>query len=186
MALSHYKNSVPSVNKYEVVNPSLFEATIMTPDNLNTPLLLEHVISIDGLDGLNPSVGTVTQRFKYAERTYATVPEQTHLELTITFTSNLSDSNENYIYTTLRKWCDRRFDPSTGAMGLKKDYCGNMIILQYNRDGSVWRKITCKDVFPSGQLIMGTGTLSYEAGGDAAQCTMTLICDWWDEEVIGL
>ena len=32
MALSHYKNSHAAINKWEVVNPSLFEVTILPPD----------------------------------------------------------------------------------------------------------------------------------------------------------
>ena len=88
MALSHYRNSIAAVNQYEVVNPSLFEVTIMPPqidgvniDDESTALLLEHVRSVGGLDGLNPPVGVVRQKFKYAERSYAGAHESTHLEL---------------------------------------------------------------------------------------------------------
>ena len=144
MALSHFKNSHAAVNKWEVVNPAMFEVTILPPTldgdrDLTTQLLLEHVRSISGLDGLNPPMGTVIQKFKQAERVYLGVPEQTHLELSMTFSLNLNDSNENYIYTTLRKWYNKAFNPATGQYGVKKEYCGSMVIVEYNRDGSIWR-----------------------------------------------
>lgn len=190
MALSHFKNSKAAVNKWEVVNPSLFEVTILPPgvdtdkDNVSA-LLLEHVRSIGGLDGINPSVGVVTQKFKYAERMYAGGPESTHLELAMTFSLNLNDANENYIYTTLRKWCDIIYNPANGAMGVKSSYCGSMIILEYNRDGSIWRKITCNNVFPNGQ-ITGMGDRSYDDPNSANELSITFICDYWLEETVGL
>ena len=191
MALSHFKNSHAAVNKWEVVNPAMFEVTLLPPtldgqqDDKTTQLLLEHVRSISGLDGLNPAMGTVIQKYKQAERVYLGVPEQTHLELQMTFSLNLNDSNENYIYTTLRKWYNKAFNPATGQYGLKKEYCGSMVIVEYNRDGSIWRKITCHDVFPTGQ-ITGMGNRSYEDPNAANELTVTFMVDYWDEEVIGL
>ena len=190
MALSHFKNSYAAVNKLEVVNPSLFEVTVLPPtfpsggDDMSA-LMLEHVRSVSGLDGVNPSVGMAIQKFKYAERVYAGGPESTHLELSITFSLNLNDANENYIYTTLRKWTDMIYNPANGAMGLKKQYCGSMIIVEYNRDGSIWRKITCQNCFPNGQLS-GLGDLSYDDPNTASEITMNFICDYWDEQSIGL
>ena len=201
MALSHFKNSTAAMGKFEVVNPSLFEVTIMPPWNvdsegslLSSPtkqvtatneLLLQHVRTIGGLDGVNPSVGIVSQKFKYAERMYAGGPDSTHLELAMTFSLNLNDSNENYIYTCLRQWCDIIYNPANGAMGLKSEYCGSMIILEYNRDGSIWRKITCYNVFPNGQ-ITGMGDRSYDDPNSANELSITFICDYWKEETVGL
>ena len=190
MALSHFKNSHAAVNKWEVVNPALFEVTILPPvldgeqDNLTTQLLLEHVRSISGLDGLNPAMGTVIQKYKQAERVYLGVPEQTHLELAMTFSLNLNDSNENYIYTTLRKWYNKAFNPATGAYGLKKDYCGSMVIVEYNRDGSIWRKVTCNNVIP-GQPT-GMNDRNYDNGNEANEISITFQCDIWDDETVGL
>ena len=186
MALSHFKNSHAAVNKWEVVNPALFEVTIMPPAEVgaDSALLLEHVRSISGLDGLNPAMGTVIQKFKQAERVYLGVPEQTHLELQMTFSLNLNDSNENYIYTTLRKWYNKSFNPATGAYGLKKDYCGSMVIIEYNRDGSIWRKTTCINVIP-GQPT-GMNDRNYDSGNEANEITMTFQADCWDDQTVGL
>jgi hypothetical protein len=188
MALSHYKNSQAAVGKWEVVNPSLFEVTIMPPesvDGADSTLLLEHVRSVGGLDGLNPSIGTAVQKFKQAERHYAGGPDSTHLELAIVFSLNLNDSNENYIYTTMRKWCNLIFNPANGAAGLKAEYTGTMVIVEYNRDGSIWRKITCTDIFPTGQMT-GMGDRNYDNVNDANELSITFMCDVWDEKTVGL
>jgi hypothetical protein len=189
MSLSHYRNSHAATNKWEVVNPSLFEVTILSPleqqVTANSALLLEHVRSISGLDGLNPAVGVARQKFKFAERSYAGGPDQTHLELGITFSLNLNNANENYIYTALRNWTNLIYNPATGSQGLKVIYCGTMIIVEYNRDGSVWRKITCYDIFPTGQ-ITGMGDRNYDSVNEANELQITFNCDYWAEETIGL
>jgi len=187
--LSHFKNSTAAVNKYEVVNPALFEVTLLPPtldgtDDKTTQLLLEHVISISGLDGLNPSMGTVIQKYKQADRVYLGVPETTHLELSMTFSLNLNDANENYIYTTLRKWYNKAFNPATGSYGLKKDYCGSMVIVEYNRDGSIWRKTTCINVIP-GQPT-GMNDRNINSGNEANELSMTFYADCWDDNTVGL
>lgn len=189
MALSHFKNSTAAVNKYEVVNPALFEVTILPPtlDGQNdntTQLLLEHVISISGLDGLNPAMGTVIQKYKQADRVYLGVPDTTHLELGMTFSLNLNDANENYIYTSLRKWYNKAFNPATGAYGLKKDYCGSMVIVEYNRDGSIWRKTTAINVIP-GQPT-GMNDRNINSGNEANELSMTFIADCWTDNTVGL
>ena len=190
MALSHFKNSHAAVNKWEVVNPAMFEVTLLPPtldgqqDDKTAQLLLEHVRSISGLDGLNPAMGIVIQKYKQAERVYLGVPEQTHLELQMTFSLNLNDSNENYIYTTLRKWYNKAFNPATGQYGLKKEYCGSMVIVEYNRDGSIWRKVTCVNVIP-GQPT-GMNDDSYDSGNEAKELSITFNCDGWVDETVGL
>ncbi len=190
MALSHFKNSTAAMARYEVVNPALFEVTIFPYGEegqdryTSSELFLEHVRSISGLDGLNPAMGTVIQKYKQAERVYLGVPEQTHLELTITFSLNLGKEHENYIYNALKRWYARAYNPATGEYGLKMDYYGTMVIVEYDRDGSIWRKITCKDVVP-GQPT-GMNDRNYDSGNEANEISMTFQCDLWDEEVVGL
>lgn len=190
MSLSHFRNSHAAVNKWEVVSPALFEVTLLPPaldgqqDALTTQLLLEHVISIDGLDGLNPQVGTIVQKYKQSDRTYAGMPESTHLELTMTFTLNLNDANENYVYTTFRKWKDKSYNPATGAYGLKKDYCGAGVIVEHNRDGGVWRNVTCVNLYVTN--IAGLGTNNYNSGNEAKELTVSFIADCWDDKTVGL
>ena len=67
---SHYRNSTAATQMYEVVSPALFEVdltfpTILSGDNSIQPeLIIEHVRSVSGLDGLTPSVANVVQKYK--------------------------------------------------------------------------------------------------------------------------
>jgi hypothetical protein len=58
-----------------------------------------------------------------------------------------------------------------------------MIIVQYNRAGDIFRKITLKDVFPTGAPDF-LDELNYETQ-DAAELTMTYRVDHWVEENVG-
>jgi hypothetical protein len=183
MPLPHYTQSTASTQKFEPIYPNLFEVTVFTPLGDNTALILEHVKSISGLNNLNPTVDEVTQKYKFANRSFAGMPGDTSADITLNFTLNLNDANENYIYNTFRNWYKLIYDPLTGEMGLKKDYVGSMIIVQYNRAGDIFRKITLKDVFPKGQPDF-LDELNYETS-DPAELTMTYRCDHWVEENVG-
>jgi hypothetical protein len=183
MPLPHYTQSRASTQKFEPIYPNLFEVTIFSPLGDDTGLILESVKSIGGLNALNPSIDTVGQKYKFADRSFAGMPASTFADITLNFTLNLNDANENYIYNTFRNWYKLIYDPLTGEMGLKKDYVGSMIIVQYNRAGDIFRKITLKDVFPTGQPDF-LDELNYETQ-DAAELSMTYRVDHWVEENVG-
>ena len=183
MPLPHYTQSRASSQRYEPIQPNLFEVTVFSPLGDDTGLILEQVKTIGGLNNLNPAVDAIGQKYKFADRSFASMPGQTFMDLTVNFSLNLNEANENYIYNTLRNWYKLIYDPLTGEMGLKKDYVGSMIIVQYNRAGDIFRKITCKDVFPTGQPDF-VDELSYETP-DAVDLTMTYSCDHWVEENVG-
>jgi len=183
MPLPHYTQSRASSQRYEPVQPNLFEVTVFSPLGDDTGLILEQVKTIGGLNNLNPAVDAIGQKYKFADRSFASMPGQTFMDLTVNFSLNLNEANENYIYNTFRNWYKIIYDPLTGEMGLKKDYVGSMIIVQYNRAGDIFRKITCKDVFPTGQPDF-VDELSYETP-DAVDLTMTYRCDHWVEENVG-
>jgi len=183
MPLPHYTQSRASSQRYEPVQPNLFEVTVFSPLGDDTGLILEQVKTIGGLNNLNPYVDAIGQKYKFADRSFASMPGQTFMDLTVNFSLNLNEANENYIYNTFRNWYKLIYDPLTGEMGLKKDYVGSMIIVQYNRAGDIFRKITCKDVFPTGQPDF-VDELSYETP-DAVDLTMTYRCDHWVEENVG-
>lgn len=185
MALPHFRNSVAAVKKFEPVYPALFEMSLFPPFQTDTALLLQHVISVGGLDGLNPNMQTVEQKFKQASRSYAGFPDKTTLDLQVTFTMNINDANENYIYTTLRKWTNLTWNPLNGSMGLKIDYCGSGVLVQYNRDGSIYRKIILEQLFPIGALSVG-GDFGYDKTTEVSQAQQTFRCDVWDEKIAGL
>jgi hypothetical protein len=183
MPLPHFTQARASTQRYEPIQPNLFEVTVFTPNGDDTGLILEHVRTIGGLNNLNPAVEAVGQKYKFADRSYAGMPSQTFVDLTMNFTLNLNDANENYIYNTFRNWYKLIYDPLTGEMTLKKDYVGSMIIVQYNRAGDIFRKVTIKDCFPTGQPAW-VDELSYETP-DPAELTMTYRCDHWVDENVG-
>ena len=183
MPLPHYTQSRASSQRFEPIQPNLFELTVFSPLGDDTGLILEQVKSIGGLNALNPSIDPIQQKYKFADRSFAGMPAQTFVDLPVNFTLNLNDANENYIYNTFRNWTNLIYDPLTGEMGLKKDYVGSMILVQYNRAGDIFRKITFKDVFPIQQMDF-VDELAYETQ-DAVEFTITYRCDHWVEENVG-
>ena len=191
---SHYRNSEAATNMYEVVSPALFEVYLTFPtilsgnSKINPELMFQHVRSISGLDGLTPTVGNVVQKYKYAERHYAAAgPDKTSLELTITYTLNINNEHENYIYNMLRKWYDLIYNPQNGQTLVKKDYAGGsvMTINEHDRNGAIWRKVTCLNFFPSTPPT-GLNEDNYDSMGDAKTVSITFIVDDWVEETIGM
>lgn len=193
---SHYRNSQAASGMWEVVSPALFEVYFKFPnilDNNNTwdgyqQLMFEHVRSITGLDGVTPTIGNVVQKYKFAERHYAAAgPDKTSLELTITFTMNLNNSHENYIYNMLRKWYDLVYNPQNGQTLTKKEYANgsSMTIIEHDRDGSIYREINCFNFFPSTPPT-GLNDDNYDSMGDAKTVSITFLVDDWVERSVGM
>ena len=191
---SHFRNSDAATKMWEVVSPALFEVYLTFPKILNKlngknqELMFQHVRSISGLDGLTPTIGNVVQKYKFAERHYAAAgPDKTSLELTITYTLNINDAHENYIYNMLRKWYDLVYNPQNGQTLVKQDYAGgsSMHIIEHDRDGAIWRKITCFNFFPSTPPT-GLNEDNYDSMGEAKTISITFIVDDWVEETIGM
>ena len=179
--LPHYTNSQASRNLYEPVHQNLFEVTFLPPTGVaGAPILLEHVNSVSGLEGINPAVEAVGQKYKFADRSYAGMPSQTYVDVTIQFSLNLNDSNQNYIYKSLRDWYKKIYDPATGAMGLKKDYTGSIVVVMYDRQGNIHRKVTLLDTFPTGNPA-AFDSLDNSAP-DPLTLDMTFRCDNWIDE----
>ena len=190
---SHYRYSDAATNMWEVVSPALFEVyltfpEILKPDTTSTDLMFQHVRSISGLDGATPTIGNVVQKYKFAERHYAAAgPDKTSLELTITYTLNLNDTHENYVYNMLRRWYDLVYNPQNGQTLTKKQYAyGSLLdIYEHDRDGSIWRHIKCFNFFPSTPPT-GLNEDNYDNMGDAKTVSITFIVDDWVEEAIGM
>lgn len=156
MALPHYSEDQTQKKgkNFEPVQANLFEVTILPPDGVaGQELLLQHVNTIGGLAGLHKDVAAISQKYKFATRSFAGMVDDTSLEIVINFSLNLNDSNQAYLYKTLRQWYRAQYNPETGEMGLKKNYVGTIVIVQFNREGDIWRKITLDDCF----IISGLG-----------------------------
>jgi hypothetical protein len=154
--LPHYTSSKASINKFEPVFLNQFEVTISPPTAVVPPqgnpgsgnILLEQVTKVSGLQ-VDQNAGETTQQFKFAKRYYAgAAPQKTGLDVDIEFEVNLDDNNSMYVFKVLRQWSDLIYNPLTGAMGLKTNYTGNILINVFNKSGDVFRKINLKDCFP--------------------------------------
>lgn len=180
MALPHYNESTASSNRYEPIQGNLFEVTLLPPGGIDGGMALEHVNTIEGLDGINPEIAPVGQKYKFADRSFAGTPDQTFVDITVNFSLNLNDANQAYLYKTLRDWYKLQYDPETGEQGLKRDYVGTIIIVEYNRAGDIYRKVTLFDAFPNAPTGLGSNDYS-----SAEPKTMEVVfrADHWTEEL---
>ena len=180
--LPHYSNSNVAMNHYEPMHPNLFQVIINLPpavDGTNRELLHEHINTISGLQGVNPALEVVEQRYKWATRSFASMPSTTAIDVTIEFSMNLNDSNQAYTYKILRDWYRLMYDPDTGYAGLKKNYIGSLEILQHNREGEVYRRLVLRDVFPT-SAPESQDSLDY-TNAEPFGATVTFRCDWYEE-----
>ena len=100
MALPHYSNDQTSRNgrQFEPVQANLFEVTILPPSGISdAPLMLQHINSISGLD-LYKEIGAVEQKYKFATRSYAGMPDSTTLDVEINFSLNLNDTMATFCH----------------------------------------------------------------------------------------
>ena len=180
--LPHYQNSLFGINKYEPVYLNQFEVLITPPGPvLGGQILVQQVTNLTGLE-VDKTPAPIQQRYKFAVRNYAGAkPDQTYFDLVLSFTVNLNDANSMYVFKTLRQWTDLIYNPLTGAMGVKANYTGAMVISVFNKQGDVFRRITCKDCFPTTPLTVME--LDYQAT-DIYNVTMTWAVDYWDDQFL--
>ena len=178
--LPHYQNSLFGINKYEPVYLNQFEVLITPPAAvLGGPILVQQVTSITGL-GVDKTPAATQQKYKFAVRNYAGAkPEQTVFDLTVNFSVNLNDANSMYVFKTLRQWTDLIYNPLTGAMGLKRDYTGTIVLSIFNKQGDVFRRITCRDCFPISPI--GAMELDY-SGTELYDISLQWAVDYWDDQ----
>lgn len=178
--LPHYQNSLFGVNKFEPVYLNQFEVLITPPAAvLGGAILVEQVTNISGL-GVDKTPASTQQKYKFAARNYAGAkPDTTYFDLGVNFTVNLNDANSMYVFKTLRQWTDLIYNPLTGAMGLKRDYTGTIVISVFNKQGDVFRRITCRDCFP----ITPIGAMELDYGGtELFQVNLTWAVDYWNDQ----
>jgi len=178
--LPHYQNSLFGINNYEPVYLNQFEVQITPPAAvLGGSILLQQVTGISGL-GVDKTPAPTQQKYKFAVRNYAGAkPDSTVFDLTVNFTVNLNDANSMYVFKTLRQWTDLIYNPLTGAMGVKRDYIGTIVISVFNKQGDVFRRITCRDCFPIKPI--DAMELDY-AGTDLYDISLTWAVDYWDDQ----
>lgn len=183
--LPHWDNSRAATNYYEPVFLNQFEVIITPPAAIaeNVDLLVEHVMTIDGLPELT-GTDVITQTYKFAKRSYASgVPKDTIADLNIKFSVNLNEENNMYIYNILRGWADLAYDPLTGRQGLKRDYYGEIYVAIFNKAGDIFREFRFTPVIPNGPLT--DMKLDYTQGQNVYEITAKFRADAWKETRIG-
>lgn len=164
MALPHYNQDQTSKKgkNFEPIQGNLFEVTILPPSGVpGGEMMLQHVNTIGGLDTLHREIAAVEQKYKWATRSYAGMPDGTAHDLTVNFTLNLNDANQAYLYKSLKDWYSLQYNSATGEMGLKKDYVGTLIVTQFNRVGDIYRTVTFEECFITSAV--GLGDLDYSS-----------------------
>ncbi len=188
--LPHIKNSQAGIQRWDPVFNSIFEVAFTIPDAIrdkfggDEAILTEHVLKVGGLDNLQKSPGTGQQKFMGTDRSYIKpVMDSTHAEPEITFSLNLRNGTDNYIYKLLRAWCALGYDLLTGTRTLKANYCADwMRISIANQAGDIYRQVLFKDIMPSDGLS-GWSDLDYTSDS-AQEITLKFVSDWWDDEMV--
>jgi len=182
--LPHYRNSKAAMNKFEPVYLAQFEVTLQPPPAVTDwSLVMENVLKVSGVD-LNKLPAVVEQKYKSAKRSFAGgMNDATTADVQLDFEVNLNDANSMYVYKALRKWTDLIYDPLTGRMGLKKDYVGGPMIINYfNKNGDIFRQVKFPVCFPTSPLPVIESDFSsndiYKISG------FTLRCDYWEETIL--
>lgn len=182
--LPHFRNSQAAMNKFEPVYLSQFEVLLTPPPSVGGwDLCMEQVGKVSGLE-VNKQPAAITQKYKSATRSFAGGSvDDTSITVSLDFEVNLDDSNSMYVYKALRKWCDLIYDPLTGRMGLKRDYCGGpMIINQFNKNGDIFRQLKFAMVFPVSALpVMDIDFASNDIYRIAG---FQLKADYWEETIL--
>lgn len=193
--LPHFRLSQASMQSFEPVYKNLFEVRITPPAAIrtgtaweNTQLIMDNIVSIAGIGGVEKIPGVVEQSYKGAKRSYAAaLPDTTTADIDLTFEVNLNNENQVYVYNALKAWTDLVYNPLTGELGLKSEYAGTaddptiMTVLVYNKKGVVIKQLTFRQVFPTTALTSVFDTLDYSQGTTISQVTgLTFRADYWD------
>ena len=184
--LPYWTNSTAATNYYEPVFQNQFEVILTPPAVITGPevaLLVEHVTKLEGIPEINSAGTLVEQKYKFATRSYAgAVPDTTTADLTLTFTVNLNEENNAYVYNVLRAWNDIVYNPLTGSQGLKRDYTGSMSVHVANKTGEIFREWSFQSLIPNG----GINAISLNnTANEIYEVTMKYRADWWTETRIG-
>jgi hypothetical protein len=185
--LPHFTNSKAAINNFEPVYLNQFEVIINPPAGIvdaattfnGEGILAQQVKSITGLAVDIAPAATIEQNYKFATRRYAGgEPSTTDMTLSMEFEVNLNDQNSMTVYKILRQWSDLIYNPLTGAMGIKSDYVGSMVIQVFNKRGDVFRRIRIPSCFLSEAI--NAMELDYETPA-IYNITASWICDYWED-----
>ena len=84
------------------------------------------------------------------------------------------------MFKIFKQWLNLIYSASTGVVALKAQTYGKMIILEANRDGTIWRQVVLKNVIVTD--VKGMETLDYTSS-DVRTLNVTFHADYWDETI---
>ena len=186
--LPHIKNIKAATERWDPLYQSIFFVRFSVPPTMRGEynddeliILSQQVISISGLDSLNKSVKTYTQRYFGIDRTFFTpIIDTTGIDYSIVFNLNIRNRNDVYVFRLFKEWLNLMYSISTGVYSLIDQTYGGMEILEANRDGTIWRQIVLKNVIVTN--ISGLETLDYSSS-DVRTLNVTFHADYWDETI---
>ena len=113
---------------------------------------------------------------------FRSAPSDTSVAFSIDFEVNLNEQNSMIVYKIMRQWADLIYNPLTGAMGLKKDYVGSIVVSIFNKQGDVFRRISLNNCFLTADLT--AMELSYDAGENLYILSTSWKADYWQDQFI--
>lgn len=184
--LPHIMNMHSGANKWDPVHNAIFEVQIAIPSALQSTFateqeyLIEQVTEVSGLEALQKTTSAGEQKFHGVTVSFLNPTlDTTAADITVTFNLNLRNTNDNFVLRLFKEWARISYDLHSGARGLKNDYCAaSMMIAEANRDGTIWRAYSFKDVMVTN--IQGLGSLVYTSN-DAQTIAVTFRSDYWEE-----
>lgn len=147
----HYKNSRTSTSNDEPVYLTRFVCTFVLPEVLRpiygTQALVEQIKRVGGLE-TDKLPETVEQAYRFHKRRFLGSVVETNVDLEMEFDVNVNDSNVMYPFDVLRAWQKLGYDPNTGAMTIKRDYVGQLLLELHDKLGNVLRRWFFRTIFP--------------------------------------
>lgn len=185
----HITNTKVGLERWDPMHSSMFAVIFTVPfvlkgeyDTEEMRILSQQIYSVEGLDGINKTVGLYTVKYLGTDVAYFDPKIQnTTIDFNITFNLNIRDGNDAFVYKLFKEWFSLMYDITTGVRAIKDMCCAeNMTILEANRDGTVWRQIIMHNVFVT--AISGMNSLDYTSS-DPRQLIIGFHADYWEETI---
>lgn len=190
MPIAHFTNLDSTNTNYLPLYKNLYEVKFDLPpvlhdavglvSNTNT-LLLENAVSVTL--PTYPELSSVSQRFKYSTRLYASMPETTSLtDVKIDF--NLfhnTDGHKMDVFRALKGWYDLSWNNETGELNYKEDTRGTITVDMHDKNGIILRRIIYHNAVCNN--ISGfDGDLSWDSSSSPiGPISANFLVDYWQD-----
>ena len=186
MPLPHFTNLQTTQTFNEPVYQGLYEVVFVLPTLLqgrDDVVLLENAIKVN-LGDLTPDITTNTsQRFKYSNRAYLTLPSDTTKTFDISFNLNHNGQGAMFVWNTLKSWYDLVWNSQDGSTHYKADLNGSVIINHHDKKGFVIRRVTLHNAQLLG-LTDPSASLDWSQTDIVGEVNAKFIADYWTDEYI--